>query len=229
MTQKDNVKQLIGKSLNAYNNKVLQQIDRIEKKNKQQNHKISMLTNELDNDYLTKSEEGSVISLDYSKEGMVYLDELQGNTLVNYCTDGSKEITLNGDIDLEGTFVTTTEGVDNGIVDVMCEGNTLVNLSPNTFEIGCPNEESTTTFWFSGKYINNSLFKPNTEYSVIFYNKHPEVVRVYFHLGEPRTKDLVNNMAVFTTPSTITTDKNIIHFYTSIVQPHHYMCNKYHI
>lgn len=215
MTQKDNVKQLIGKSLNAYNNKVLQQIDRIEKKNKEQNHKISMLTNELDNDYLTKTEEGSVISLEHSKEGMVYIDSLEGNTLVNYCTDGTKELTLNGDIDLEGTFVTTTEGVDNGKVDVYCEGNTLVNLSPNTFEIGCPNEESTTTFWFSGEYINNSLFKPNTEYSVIFYNKHPEVVRVYFHLGEPRTKDLVNNMAVFTTPSTITTDKNIIHFYTN--------------
>ena len=128
MTQKDNVKQLIGKSLNAYNNKVLQQIDKIEKKNKQQNHKISMLTNELDNDYLTKTEEGSIISLEHSKEGMVYLDELQGNTLVNYCTDGAKELTLNGDIDLEGTFVTTTEGVDNGKVDVVCEGNTMVNL-----------------------------------------------------------------------------------------------------
>ena len=143
MTQKDNVKQLIGKSLNAYNNKVLQQIDRIEKKNEQQNHKISMLTNELDNDYLTKSEEGSVISLDHSKEGMVYIDGLEGNTLVNYCTDGSKELTLNGDIDLEGTFVTTTEGVDNGLVDVYCEGNTLVgeflriptpNLQGNEFD-----------------------------------------------------------------------------------------------
>ena len=126
MTQKDNVKQLIGKSLNAYNDKVLQQIDKIEKKNKQQNHKISMLTNELDNDYLTKSEEGSVISLEHSKEGMVYIDNLEGNTLVNYCTDGAKELTLNGDIDLEGTFVTTTEGVDGGKVDVMCEGNTLI-------------------------------------------------------------------------------------------------------
>ena len=137
MTQKDNVKQLIGKSLNAYNNKVLQQIDRIEKKNEQQNHKISMLTNELDNDYLTKSEEGSVISLDHSKEGMVYIDSLEGNTLVNYCTDGAKELTLNGDIDLEGTFVTTTEGVDNGKVDVMCEGNTLVNIAnhPNAFTV----------------------------------------------------------------------------------------------
>ena len=129
MAQKDKVKELVGRGLDSYHTKALQQIDRINKKNKEQNHKISILSNELDNDYLTKTEEGSVISLEHSKEGMVYLDELQGNTLVNYCTDGSKEMTLNGDIDLEGTFVTLTEGVDNGKVDVMCEGNTLVNLS----------------------------------------------------------------------------------------------------
>ena len=128
MAQKTKVKELVGRGLDSYHTKSLQQIDRIEKKNKEQNHKISILSNELDNDYLTKTEEGSVISLEHSKEGMVYLDELQGNTLVNYCTDGSKELTLNGDIDVEGTFVTTTEGVDNGLVDVACEGNTLVNL-----------------------------------------------------------------------------------------------------
>ena len=128
MAQKNKVKELVGRGLNSYHTKALQQMDRIEKKNKEQNHKISILSNELDNDYLTKTEEGSVVSLEHSKEGMVYLDELQGNTLVNYCTDGSKEMTLNGDIDVEGTFVTTTEGVDNGKVDVICEGNTLVNL-----------------------------------------------------------------------------------------------------
>lgn len=127
MSQKDKVKELVGRSLNSYHTKALQQIERIEKKNKEQNHKINILTGELDKDYITKTAEGSVISLDHSKEGMVYLDELQGNTLVNYCTDGSKEMTLNGDIDVEGIFVTTTEGVDNGLVDVLCEGNTLVN------------------------------------------------------------------------------------------------------
>ena len=131
MAQKDKVKELVGRSLDSYHTKTLQQMDRIERKNKEQNHKINILTNELDNDYLTKTEEGSVISLDHSKEGMVYIDSLEGNTLVNYCTDGSKELTLNGDIDVEGTFVTTTEGVDNGLVDIMCEGNTLVNLCPS--------------------------------------------------------------------------------------------------
>ena len=171
MTQKDNVKQLIGKSLNAYNNKVLQQIDRIEKKNKQQNHKISMLTNELDNDYLTKKEEGSVISLEHSKEGMVYIDSLEGNTLVNYCTDGSKELTLNGDIDLEGTFVTTTEGVDNGKVDVMCEGNTLVNIANDKTVSGTRRNGNiiiTPTKLYSQFSVTHSelMSKLNTTYTI---------------------------------------------------------------
>ena len=140
MAQRDKVKELVGRGLNSYHTKSLQQMDRIEKKNKEQNHKISILSNELDNDYLTKTEEGSVISLEHSKEGMVYLDEIQGNTMVNYCTDGSKEMTLNGDIDVEGTFVTTTEGVDNGKVDVMCEGNTLINKLYKIKNYGSPAE-----------------------------------------------------------------------------------------
>lgn len=164
MAQKDKVKELVGRSLDSYHTKALQQMDRIEKKNKEQNHKISILTNELDNDYLTKTEEGSVISLEHSKEGMVYLDELQGNTLVNYCTDGSKELTLNGDIDVEGTFVTTTEGVDNGLVDVICEGNTLVNLAniKNIYE-----NTNLTSYYADGTICETSLLKLNTAYTLI--------------------------------------------------------------
>lgn len=168
MAQRDKVKELVGRGLNSYHTKSLQQMDRIEKKNKEQNHKISILSNELDNNYLTKTEEGSVISLEHSKEGMVYLDELQGNTLVNYCTDGSKEMTLNGDIDVEGTFVTTTEGVDNGKVDVMCEGNTLVNLSNHFID-----KEKTFTLnsgdWYNQVTIcDMSMIKLNVDYTLIY-------------------------------------------------------------
>ena len=128
MTHKSKIKELVGRGLNSYHSKTLKQIDRIEKKNKEQNYKIGNLVNELDNDYITKAEEGSVISLEHSKEGMVYIDELEGNTLVNYCTDGSKELTLNDEIDTEGINVTLNNTIDNGIVDVSLEGDTLVNV-----------------------------------------------------------------------------------------------------
>ena len=172
MAQKDKVKELVGRSLNSYHTKSLQQIDRIEKKNKEQNHKISILSNELDNDYLTKTEEGSVISLEHSKEGMVYLDELQGNTLVNYCTDGSKEMTLNGDIDIEGTFVTTTEGVDNGKVDVMCEGSTLVNLISKNWSYGTFETKNNRECLKIEKTLGNSQYitnvKSGSTYTLIY-------------------------------------------------------------
>lgn len=168
MAQKTKVKELVGRSLNSYHTNALQQIERIEKKNKEQNHKINILTGELDKDYITKTAEGSVISLDHSKEGMVYLDELQGNTLVNYCTDGSNEMTLNGDIDVEGTFVTTTEGVDNGKVDVMCEGNTLVNLMPNINTDDKYYKHTAQYDWYTSPYRTNAhKLKPSTKYTVI--------------------------------------------------------------
>ena len=173
MAQKDKVKELVGRGLGSYHTKSLQQMDRIEKKNKEQSHKISILSNELDNDYLTKTEEGSIVSLEHSKEGMVYLDELQGNTLVNYCTDGSKEITLNGDIDVEGTFVTTTEGVDNGLVDVMCEGNTLVNrIGKITSSNHSTNTSNSWNYFFTtegrGKCTFANQLQNNTTYTVFY-------------------------------------------------------------
>lgn len=205
MAQKDKVKELVGRGLDSYHTKALQQIDRIDKKNKEQNHKISILSNELDNDYLTKTEEGSVVSLEHSKEGMVYLDELQGNTLVNYCTDGSKEMTLNGDIDEEGTFVTTTEGVDNGLVDVACEGNTLVNLG------GKVNKQSNR---YGLLLKSTMILKPSTLYTFIVTNLSNQSVQFYrsesvFNATTDRSKVVPANSTIvftWTTLDTLTDD-----------------------
>ena len=209
MAQKDKVKELVGRGLDSYHTKSLQQIDRIEKKNKEQNHKISILSNELDNDYLTKTEEGSVVSLEHSKEGMVYLDELQGNTLVNYCTDGSKELTLNGDIDVEGTFVTTTEGVDNGKVDVICEGNTLVNLVKDG--------KAEKSFAYDGNSTNviYSLIKKgvlNQQYTLICKLTNPNSIKLQISIDEGWTvcgsTNLNGFLKINILPTTINEPKN---------------------
>ena len=208
MAQKNKVKELVGRGLNSYHTKALQQMDRIEKKNKEQNHKISILSNELDNDYLTKTEEGSVISLEHSKEGMVYLDELQGNTLVNYCTDGSKEMTLNGDIDVEGSFVTTTEGVDNGKIDVLCEGNTLVNLG------GKVNKQSNR---YGLLLSSTMILKPSTLYTFIVTNLGNQSVQFYrnesvFNATTDRSKVVPANSTIVFTWETLSnlTDNGLI-------------------
>jgi hypothetical protein len=138
--------------------------------NKRQDVFLQGLYNENLDGRVTIKEEGSVIPLTNSDDGLVDIVRLEGNTLVNYCTDGAKELTLNGDVDVEGTSVTLTEGVDNGLVDVMCEGNTLVNL--------CSKEAENT-------HLDSSNYKDYTIQSNISHNT-PNIIFVL-------NKDIVSN------------------------------------
>ena len=123
-------KKFLGETLNQYDKALNEGIAQLDKKNREQNHKISSLVNSFDNEYLEKDVEGNMTTLENSKDGMVIINEIQGSTEVNYCKDGEKELILNGDIDIQGeSFVTITEGVDGGLVDVSLEGNTEINLS----------------------------------------------------------------------------------------------------
>ena len=126
---KEEQKWLLGESLNQYDRSLKEELGKVEKRNREQNHKISALINAFDDDYIKKEEENTNISLDYSKEGIVIVDDIKGNTLVNNVKDSNKELVLNGDIDAQGVNVTLEDTVDNGKVDVVLEGNTEVNLS----------------------------------------------------------------------------------------------------
>lgn len=91
--------------------------------------------------------EGNVITLDDCQDNeVIQLSEIQGNTMVNCCKDGSKELTLNGDIDTSGyNNVTLTEGVDGGKVDVSLEGNTMVNVCDQEDPIAITKSYEVTT------------------------------------------------------------------------------------
>lgn len=91
--------------------------------------------------------EGNVVTLDDCQDDeVIQLSEVQGNTMVNYCKDGSKELTLNGDIDTSGyNNVTLTEGVDGGKVDIALEGNTMVNVCDQEEPIAITKNYEVTT------------------------------------------------------------------------------------
>lgn len=129
MTQhKNNVKMIVGQSLNAYHNKSKEQVDRLEEKYVEQNHKINTITGSLSNDnQLISTHESGIILLENSKDGLVYIDELEGHTMVNSCINGEEERILNGNIEAEGYIISTDEGVDNVAIEIGCEGNTLFN------------------------------------------------------------------------------------------------------
>lgn len=102
----------------------------VEAKNKKQDLDLKCLFAESHSERITLEDEvGNSVFLQNSKQGFATVDELKGNTLVNCNKDTDKELILNGNIDTSGYgTVTTTEGVDGGLVDVMCEGNTMVNV-----------------------------------------------------------------------------------------------------
>jgi len=89
-------------------------------------------------DYIVSTSTNStIISLPNSINGIIKSIEMDGNTLVNYCTNGSEELTLNNETNVQGTNVTLTDTVDNGKVDVVCEGNTLIlDAEGNEVEAG---------------------------------------------------------------------------------------------
>jgi hypothetical protein len=99
--------------------------------------------------------------------------------MVNYIQDKAKELTLNNEINVEGTNVTLTDTVDNGLVDVMCEGNTMVNLYDfkNRNDFHSINNKVVINgknfkFIADGTYQNAMLkplsaIKPNTTYTII--------------------------------------------------------------
>lgn len=108
--------------------------------------------------------EGNVITLDDCQDDeVIQLSEVQGNTMVNCCKDGSKELTLNGDIDTSGyNNVTLTEGVDGGKVDIALEGNTMVNVCDQEEPVAITKNYEVTTgnhVALQGEY--NGKCRPN--------------------------------------------------------------------
>ena len=143
---KEEQKWLLGESLNQYDRSLKEELNKVEKRNREQNHKISALINAFDDDYIKKEEENTNISLDYSKEGIVIVDDIKGNTLVNNIKDSNKELVLNGDIDTSGyNNITLTEGTDGGKVDIALEGNTMVNVCDQEEPIAITKNYEVTT------------------------------------------------------------------------------------
>jgi hypothetical protein len=119
----------------------------VEAKNKKQDLDLKCLFAESHSERITLEDEvGNSVFLQNSKQGFATVDELKGNTLVNCNKDTDKELILNGNIDTSGySTVTTTEGVDGGLVDVMCEGNTMVNVCEQEDPIAITKNYEVTT------------------------------------------------------------------------------------
>ena len=74
-------KELMGKSLNSYHRKT--GLTQLEKNNEMQDGILNGILSQVDDAYIEKTEQSNVIHLDGSGDGVVVVDSIKGNTMVN--------------------------------------------------------------------------------------------------------------------------------------------------
>ena len=74
-------KELLGKSLNSYHRRT--GLTQLEENNKMQDGILNGILSQVDDAYIEKTEQSNVIHLDGSGDGVVVLDSIEGNTMVN--------------------------------------------------------------------------------------------------------------------------------------------------
>ena len=85
-------KELLGKSLNSFHRKT--GLTQLEKNNEMQDGILDGILSQVDGAYIEKTEQSNVIHLDGSGDGVVVVDGIEGNTMVNLAT--IKSVTLSG-------------------------------------------------------------------------------------------------------------------------------------
>ena len=88
---KDIGKELMGKSLNSFHRKT--GLTQLEKNNEMQDGILNGILSQVDDAYIEKTEQSNVMHLDGSGDGLVVLDSIEGNTMVNLWDFNKVEVT----------------------------------------------------------------------------------------------------------------------------------------
>ena len=78
-------KELLGRSLNSFHRKT--GLTQLEENNKMQDGILDGILSQVDDAYIEKTEQSNVIHLDGSGDGVVVVDSIEGNTMVNLLKD----------------------------------------------------------------------------------------------------------------------------------------------
>lgn len=118
-------KELMGKSLNSFHRKT--GLTQLEENNKMQDGILNGILSQVDDAYIEKTEQSNVIHLDGSGDGVVVVDGIEGNTMVNLW-DISKTYPTGQTIKKENTIAITTS--ENRYSNFFISDKTM--FKPNT-------------------------------------------------------------------------------------------------
>lgn len=101
-------KELLGKSLNSFHRKT--GLTQLEKNNEMQDGILNGILSQVDDAYIEKTEQSNVIHLEGSGDGVVVVDSIEGNTMVNLASNyfNSYIYTRNNDKSINITIHDTT-------------------------------------------------------------------------------------------------------------------------
>ena len=136
-------KELLGKSLNSFHKKT--GLHQLERNNEMQDGILNGILSQVDDAYIEKTEQSNVIHLDGSGDGVVVLDSIEGNTMVNE---------INSEVLRNWTY----------------SHNTYIGQYANTQEFGIDwSKEVQFNCWIQARNDSNPIFstlKPNIDYTV---------------------------------------------------------------
>lgn len=150
-------KELMGKSLNSFHRKT--GLTQLEKNNEMQDGILDGILSQVDDAYIEKTEQSNVIHLDGSGDGVVVLDSIEGNTMINCVKDFIPSTIVANNYNLYQHSVGTTYTI---ILDVVKEGTCLSYAG----FLGADSNWSSSTFDFknSGRYIKKIKSTKETKY-----------------------------------------------------------------
>ena len=125
-------KELLGKSLNSFHRKT--GLTQLERNNEMQDGILNGILSQVDDAYIEKTEQSNVIHLEGSGDGVVVLDSIEGNTMVNLCPPmnefrhGQVEVLSKTSIKIKQTSVGNVQLLKNPITDMKFKPNTLYTV-----------------------------------------------------------------------------------------------------
>lgn len=184
-------KELLGKSLNSFHRKT--GLTQLEKNNEMQDGILNGILSQVDDAYIEKTEQSNVIHLDGSGDGVVVLDSIEGNTMVNLFSK-----------------ITSLSQVSNFNVDTMLSDDGWLTVTTNK------DFATVATSIYANKNFDN--IKTNTKYTLVFnYVCANNVngnnnVRIYNDITNSGVSSIVTKTdglykLVFTTPETLDKSK----------------------
>lgn len=163
-------KELMGKSLNSFHRKT--GLTQLEENNKMQDGILNGILSQVDDAYIQKTEQSNVIHLDGSGDGIVVLDGIEGNTMVNLANSDLATDTI-----LEPT---TDKGRSKKIVEMPLNSPSNYTLIVNVKECNISNAT------YGGAIKLRIHYNDSTEYPVLVKDTEQKV-GIYKHLISSKT------------------------------------------